>query len=387
MPAPQRQHDLDLIALVVQQPYRFQFTQLLNVLLRLLRRQGVPYDHAFGTVLRFKNSVSLAFPASEIEALEIEAAPHLARAQAASALHDATARKIRITPAFIGLLGISGTLPLHDTDRLAARQWLDGDASQRDLLDVFSNRMIGLFYEAWGKYRVEHGIDTRGHDRLLPLLTALAGWRRAPHHRHRVVAAGPVVPDETIAFYAGLLRTRPVSAATIERVLADYFKVPVRLEQFAGCWDPIPEQRRSTLGSTRPKLGCGAVLGVRLWRHDLLAQLHVGPLAAAQVPAFLPGGDARRALQHMLHLFDVPSLRFAVRLLLAPAYIKRMVLTTNAAPMRLGWNTFLTSTPGVVRDPTFKSMLSPAAQRGDAADCNENNHLVPHLPRGNSHDR
>jgi type VI secretion system protein ImpH len=281
-----------VIAQLLDEPHRFQFAQLINILLVVLRRQGISYDDAFRNVLRFRNSLSLAFPASEVEALEVEAKAPFPWQDGAQAWQGGQARKIRITPAFIGLLGAAGTLPLHDTERLAARLSLDGDPSQHELVDVFSNRMIALFYEAWGKHRVEHGIAVRGHDRLLPMLTALAGVR--PGGAGRQARAGERVKGEIAAYYAGLLGTRPVSAGTVERVLSDHFRVPVRLEQLVGGWHRIPENRRSTLGTAAPILGRGAALGARLWRHDLRARLHIGPLDERQVSEFLPGGRPAR---------------------------------------------------------------------------------------------
>ncbi|GAB3410910.1 type VI secretion system baseplate subunit TssG [Massilia agilis] len=356
MPATKRIHAAGLINLLLDEPQRFQFVQLVNVLLGVLRRHGVPYERAFKEVLRFQNSLSLAFPASEVRMVEIEPRPPLDKRDGARAVQSGQVRKIRVTPAFVGLLGAAGTLPLHDTERVAARQSVDGDASQRELIDLFSNRLIGLFYEAWAKYRVEHGIDVRGEDRLLPMLTALAGARTQPAGR----AAAGEVRAETKAYYAALLGTRPVSAVTVERVLADYFGVPIRLEQFAGAWDLIPENRRSTLGTTNPMLGAGTVLGVRLWRHDLRARLHVGPLDEARLAEFLPGGAARRAMEEMVTLFATPTLQYEIRLLLAPSCIKRMSLSTHSISRRLGWDTFLTGTAGVAQRPEIGAMLRPA---------------------------
>jgi type VI secretion system protein ImpH len=148
-----------------------------------------------------------------------------------------------------------------------------------------------------------------------------------------------------------------VTAGTVERVLSEHFGVPIRLEQFVGAWDPIPENRRSTFGIGGPVLGAGAVLGVRLWRHDLRARLHIGPLDEAQAAQFLPGGAALRELERMTRLFATPALRYEVRLLLSPPCIKRMTLTTRSKPRRLGWETFLTGTPGVTRSPEIGTML------------------------------
>lgn len=352
MQATKRKHAAGVIGLLLDEPQRFAFTQLVSLLLRELRRQGIGYERAFREVLMFRNSLSLSFPASEVQALEVS--PEVQ--DAPGALRRGELKRVYITPAFIGLLGAGGTLPLHDTERIAARKAFDTDSSQRELLDVLANRMIGLFYEAWGKYRVEHGIDVRGEDLLLPMLTALAGRRAG--------AAPPSgrVKQETAAYFSGLLRTRPVSASTVERVLSAYFGVPVRMEQFVGCWDPIPEHRRSTLGVTMPVLGAGAALGVRLWRHDLRVRLHIGPLEEAVAPSFLPGGPALAALKEMTRLFATPAVHYEVRLSLAPACIKRMTLDTHAQPRKLGWGTFLTGTPGVTRCPEIRTALPLAVQ-------------------------
>jgi type VI secretion system protein ImpH len=281
-----RKHEPAVIALLLAEPYRFSFTQLVSILLRVLQRQGIGRERALHTVLSFRNSLSLSFPASEVEALDVEPATQ----DPLGALRLGTLRRVRITPAFIGLLGASGTLPVHDAERIAARKSLGDDASQRELLDVMSTRLIGLFYEASVKYRVEHDLAIGDGDRLLPMMTALAGT--CPP---RAASAGqPVrhVRQDTAACFAGLLRTRPVAAGTVEQVLSSYFNVPVRLEQFVGCWDPIPENRRSTLGVTKPVLGISTALGTRLWRHDICARLHVGPVDEAQARSFLPGGTA-----------------------------------------------------------------------------------------------
>jgi len=102
MHTEKRQHAAGMIEHLRAAPQRYRFAQLLNILVRMLRQQGIPYDQAFGRVLRFRNSLSLAFPASEIESMQVE--PDAA----------AGAPRIHITPAFIGLLGASGALPLNE---------------------------------------------------------------------------------------------------------------------------------------------------------------------------------------------------------------------------------------------------------------------------------
>lgn len=337
MQTTKRQPEPGVIGRLQARPQRFRCFQAINLLLAALRRQGVPYERAMRDVFRFRNSLSLSFPASEIESLDIEHS-------------DAVISKIRLTPAFVGLLGAAGTLPLHDSERLAEQQHSDHDDSQHALIDVFSNRMIGLFYETWGKYRVEHSLRVRDEDRLLPMLLALAGQRND---------GGPA--RQAAAYYAGIVRTRPVAASAIERVLRDHLAIPVRLEQFVGCWDAIPPRRRSTFGSDGPVLGGDAVLGTRVWRHDLRVRLHLGPLDEAQLAKFLPGGRARQELADLVLLFAAPTIAWELKLTLAPPCIRRLTLTAGAAPRRLGWNSFLTSRDGETRDPHATSMLTLSA--------------------------
>jgi type VI secretion system protein ImpH len=148
----------------------------------------------------------------------------------------------------------------------------------------------------------------------------------------------------------------------VERVLGDYFRVPVRLEQFAGAWDPIPETMRSTLGVTDPVLGFGAALGTRLWRHDLRVRLLIGPLRDEQAKAFLPHGAAHAALRDMVSLFAVPSVQYEVRLLLDAPCITPLTLRTKGRDRkRLGWNSFLTGSEGRTDRPEIRSMLSLTA--------------------------
>jgi type VI secretion system protein ImpH len=343
MQTTKRQHGAVLIEPLLAAPYRYQFAQLLNILVRMLRQQGIPYDRAFGQVLRFRNSLSLAFPASEIESMQAEAAD------------GGNTQRIHITPTFIGLLGASGTLPLHDTERAGARANLGEDESWKPFMDLFSNRVVGLFYEAWGKYRVEQSLNTRARDDLLALLSALGGLRPGSFGPSRPYAS---VPAEVAGFYAGLLRTRPVAASTVERVLSEYFGVRVRVEEFVGAWDSLPVKMRSTLGVTDPTLGFGASLGTRTWRNDMRVRLHIGPLDEEMAKAFLPQGRSHAALKEMVGLFAVPSVQYEIRLLLAKPCLKPLTLASKGQDRRrLGLNSFLTVCAGKASRADIRSVL------------------------------
>jgi type VI secretion system protein ImpH len=356
MQAQERLPATGVIHHLFDEPAAYQFRQALRLLLLWLRSQGVTYDDAFKHVLRFQNSVSLGFPASEIEMLKAElmgAAGPIDRAyQATDQCASASAVKkypappvaperITLTPTFIGLLGTSGTLPFHYSERIAAQQLHRKDDSARAFLDILSNRMVGLFFETWGKYRLEASLDTHGADRLRAILTQLGGFKGViGGHR----ASGE---DDVEAYFAAAFRTRPVSAFAVADALSEQFGVPAELEQFVGCWDPLGPHQQTVIGQGSASLGNGATLGKRIWRCDLRIRLNIGPLDTAQRDRCLPHGAIALGMKRMLQRFGMSNIDCEVRLLLKPECVRPATLNANKpAPDRLGWGSFLATGPG-----------------------------------------
>jgi len=320
MPAPQRRPVPGVIARLEAAPYRFQFMQAVRLLLIWLRREGVPPEQALRHILRFRNSLSLSFPASEIESLSFGLADD-------ASPESGTVATIQMTPAFMGLLGANGTLPLHYTEWIAACEHTDRDESIRACLDLFSDRSISLFFRAWIKYRPEHAIDVHGEDPYRPLLLSL-GTRHAAEPR-----------ADAMAFYIGLLRQRPMSAAALGCILPDYFGVPIVIEQFVGGWDDIADARQCRMGGGNATLGHSGALGVRAWRHDLGVMMHVGPLCKADFELFLPGAAGALALESLLALVGIPGLRYAAHVMLRPEDVAPLDLVGGSRPgKRIGWD-------------------------------------------------
>ena len=354
MQATQRHNVSDVIERLGDAPYRFQFVQAVRLLLRRLRAQGIDQDEAFRTILRFQNSLALNFPASEIEQIKFS---YPARADVADPHIDGDddiPLRVTLTPAFFGLLGVHGVLPLHHSERFAALQPRESDASARAFLDVFSNRMVACFYAAWGKYRVEHALDMTGRDTLLPMLGALSGTLPA-----RAAACSEI--DEVAGYYTGLLRTRPISASAVARILSDYFEVPITIEEFVGCWDPIPDKMRTILGAKAAQLGGGFTLGTRKWRSDLRVRLCIGPLHQEALDEFLPNGRGVRALEKMLGALSIPCMQYEARLILRRASVRTLTLRAagQSQGQRLGWSTFIATDTAAVASPEVRFMLRP----------------------------
>ena len=309
---------MDLIARLLAEPQRFDFVQAVRLLLLALGERGIPERRALARHLRFANSLALAFPPSQIEAAAAEPDGY------------------RLTPSFMGLLGAHGALPLHVTERLLALPQ-DGQDAQaaRAFLDMFSTRMLALWYRAWQKYRVEH-LVAAPRDAFLPLLLALAGVPGGG------VFAHDGVPDTALAAFAGLLRRRPVSGAVLGRVLSSHFGVAVRVQEGIGHWDPLAPGEQAVVGANA-LLGRRALLGERSWRPDLRVRVRLGPLDRARYDHFLPGAPGARALRTLLRLFAVPTLAYDVVLVLRQADLGPAQL--DASGRRLGLDSYLLSAP------------------------------------------
>jgi type VI secretion system protein ImpH len=335
---------------LIDEPYRFEFFQAVGLILAFLRENGIGDERAFGQVLRFDSTVQLSFPASEIESLrgggEVDARVDRMLRLAAK---DPSTLRINITPAFIGFLGTCGVLPFHYSERIAAHQKSERNIGARAFMDVFSNRLVGQFYLAWKKYRLEYSGQNNGKDLQLSILLALAG-------RSRIGSPD----DHALAFYSTLFRTRPASAHAISRVLTEHFAVPIKLEECVGSWDEIPVAHRSRLRSAGPRLGLGAALGTRLWRHDRRVRLHIGPLNSENLVQFLPRSEGAVSIGKMLALFDVGPIEFEVRLTLQQKCVHPLTLTTKPSQSTggLGWATFLTSRVDAISQPEVRYMLA-----------------------------
>lgn len=327
------------LARLLQRPQGFELHQAVQLLQRWL--QTLPPQAR--PTLHFCNTLSLAFPASEIASLHGTAADGAGPAPDAP---PAELGRIEITPTFLGLLGVGGVLPYAYSELLSAHETLQRDSAARAFLDLFQHRVVTLFHAAWLRHRLPLQAHARdpGRERALSLLGL---GHPALHERLQPQAGG--VGDAALAYHAGTLQRRCTSAATLQALLADYLGVPVRIDAFAGRWCALEPQTLSRLGTANAALGVDALLGARAWQRNLRLRVCLGPLDAAQQQRFLPGRSGALALRELLTLLSGPSLEYELRLCLRAAAVSPTRLqpdrgNTGFAP-RLGWNTFLLTRP------------------------------------------
>jgi type VI secretion system protein ImpH len=311
------------------EPWTFEFFQAVHLLERLQANRstiggfGDPRQEA----VRLTTATGVSFPASEIQGLDVRDG------------------QPRMAVNFLGLTGPQGTLPLTYSLYVAERARA-GDNAMKEFFGIFDHRVLSLFFRAWEKTHVGNAQGDPTRDWLTRHLLDLVGLG-GDALRGRMPFA-----DDVLLFYTGLLGLPTRPAAGLEQMLADFFGVPVTIEQFVGAWYPLERATQSELGdesSASSQLGLGAVAGDEIWDRQSRARIRVGPLTRRQYDDFLPGGSAYEPLRAMARLYTNDSIDFEIQLVLARDDVPPCQLGA-AAPLPLSWMTWLSTAP-LARDP------------------------------------
>ncbi|MGD2152999.1 MAG: type VI secretion system baseplate subunit TssG [Gemmatimonadales bacterium] len=317
----------ELLAELAEQPRSFSFFQAVRLLGRLFheRAQVGGFGDPDGEVARFTVAPSIAFPASEIQDMQLR-----------------PGEPAQMTVNFMGLTGPLGVLPhcytLQVADRVAAR-----DRALKDFLDIFHHRIISLFYRAWERSRFTVTYERVKKDRITEHLLDLIGLGLSSYQNRMAVA------DEVLLFYSGLLAPERRSAIGLEQLLEDYFQVPVEVEQFVGGWYPLSTETQTsvgdeTIGSTQ--LGLGAVVGDEIWDQQARVRIKIGPLTREQYDRFLPTGSAYQPLRDLTRFYCEDRFDFEVQLVMAGDEVPGFIIGADEeAALPLGWSTWIRTVP------------------------------------------
>ena len=227
---------------LLAEPWAFEFFQAVRLLeARAPDRAPVgEFADPRAEVVRFRTATSMAFPASEIAALDA------ARGRGRPTGDDGELH---------GADGAAGDAPAG-VHRVSGR----ARASRRSCHEGFprhvrSPRAVAVLQRvgAWarGRARLRHrqladapSAGPRG------IGTAVGLANRLPMARWR-----------SLLFYAGLLGLPTRPAVALEQLVADYFGVPVRVEQFVGGWYPLEPRHAMRARETTParRLSLGLV--------------------------------------------------------------------------------------------------------------------------------
>jgi type VI secretion system protein ImpH len=308
-----------------EQPHSFGFFQAVRLLERLYpdRAHVGGFDDPAREVVRFGVPPTLAFPASEIQELS---------------LRDDEPCVMRVN--FMGLTGPQGVLP-HVYTLLAQERLRSRDRAVVEFLDLFHHRLISLFYQAWRKYRFTVAAEENGPDGLRDHLLDLIGLG-IDSSRNRLP-----LPDDALAFRAGLLIAQPRSASSLQQLLEDFFEVGAEVEQFVGGWYTLAEPDRCAVGEEDDpanELGA-AVVGEEIWDAQARIRVRLGPLRRAQYDTFLPGGRGHRELAALVRFFSHDQFDVELQLVLAADDVPGVRLGDDS--LQLGWSSWIRCAPRV----------------------------------------
>ncbi|MGB9178258.1 MAG: type VI secretion system baseplate subunit TssG [Pyrinomonadaceae bacterium] len=334
MVAQSGREDTPLAQVLLDEPYRFDFFQAVRLLERIyperasVGREGNPLQE----VIRFRSLAKLGFPPSELYDIK--------RAGGTQARPEPGASPLEMFIAFMGLTGPQGVLPTHYTELLMERARYK-DTAMWEFFDLFTHRMVSLFYRAWEKHRFPVAYERGEHDRFTEYLFNLIGMGTGGLRGER---AG--VPDQALVFYGGLVLQQPHSASAVESILSDYFGAPARMEQFTGQWLKLEAQDWTRIGAANNHLGISTVAGTRVWDTQSKFRMKFGPLTLKQFTAFLPTGSAYGPATKLLRYLVGTEFDFDIQLTLKAKEVPSAILTTRARrkPM-LGWTTWLKTRP------------------------------------------
>lgn len=233
----------------------------------------------------------------------------------------------RLGVRFFGLLGSHGPMPLHLTEYVRERLRYRNDPTLARFLDIFHHRLLSLFYSAWAQSQPAVQHDRPGDDRF-------GGWVGATFGLGTEGRSQGHLSETARLFQAGLLGSRSRHPEGLTKILAQFFKVPVRIETYIAHWMVIDATERSHLGHARNRpernasapsapnvLGRSVTAGHKLRDRQFKFRVALGPLTLAQYRNFLPGGTAWLQLCDWVRQYTGLDLLWDVQLCLARAEV------------------------------------------------------------------
>jgi len=288
-------------------------------------------------VLRFKTRTSFSFPNNEIFSI-------------VSAAEKSSTIPWEMQVNFLSLAGSIGVLPYHYTE-LILQRLKQKDESLIQFLDIFNHRTISLFYQAGTKYSLPIEYERKKLNNNLKkgssvssqaLLSMIGLGTQGLTDRLQV-------KDESLLFYSGLLTQKIRTSSGLKQILADYFDLPVRIQEFVGQWQElIPDIRTRIASKLEPKgqnasLARSAMLGARGWIAQGKIRILLGPLNKEQFYRFAPGTKALAAMNDMVQLYLGLEHDYEFVIEVKRADLPNKITLNKKAPPILRWNTWLST--------------------------------------------
>lgn len=317
-------HALEILEALARKPYDFDFFQAVRRLECLnpdkprLGTAPRPVDEP----VRLAQEPSLTFAPSSLASYKPGDADHPAR----------------LAVNFFGMFGPNGPLPLHLTEYARDRARNSADPTFARFVDLFHHRMLSLFYRAWANSQPTVNFDRPGEDKFAIYVGSLFGLAM-PSFRER-----DEFPDLAKLHYAGQLSCQTKSADGLKAMIAGFFGMPTRIEQFVGQWLELPEPFRCRMGQSREvsTLGESVTVGSRTWEAQGKFRVVIGPVGYSDYESLLPGRQGLRRLVALVRNYIGHELGWDLNLILKKEEVPALQL---GGKERLGWTTWLAGHP------------------------------------------
>ncbi|MBE0434413.1 MAG: type VI secretion system baseplate subunit TssG [Methylomicrobium sp.] len=243
-------------------------------------------------------------------------------------------RPARLMQRFFGLFGPNGPMPLHITEYVRSREHNFHDHTLARFADIFHHRMIALFYRAKADTEPAFSFDRPGEDRFADYVGALAGIG------DEALQDRDAMPDLAKFHYIGHLANQAKNADGLIAILADFYKLPVRLDEFIGEWLQIETEDLTRLGESTQtgRLGESVVLGSRVWSCQHKFRILFGPLTLTEYVSLLPSGQRLEKLIAIVRNYSGFEFDWDVNLILKSDEVPMSQLDGGT---RLGWTSWL----------------------------------------------
>ena len=289
-------------------PQRYELLQALRLIHYEINKSEVPIE------VRYRASLSLAYPLAEIESMKL-----IAQDSMSGIGNEIQVRQIEVYPTIIGLTGPLSALPSMYTDHLAGRVNHNKDKAAPAFLDLFNHRLTDLSVQASWFYNLplQYELNNKKDSYLLSL-RALA---RQPKKLTAI--------DSLIA-YAGMVAPGRLTADQLAHVLANFLDSKVSVQQFVPEWFDLPISEQTALGGQHAALGLSAFCGARAVQFDSKITIIFHQLDADRYIRLLPAGDMYHVIIDFIRKWCGVTLAVEMQLELDKQYIQPLSLAEQS---------------------------------------------------------
>ena len=231
---------------------------------------------------------------------------------------------------WLGLTGPMGALPAHLTEFATYERRYAKSRPFGRFLDLLANRMLQLFYRAWGDSQPVVQADRPEDDRFAGYIAALTGATEG-------VGEHAAFPARARLHYAALFASKR-SASAIEDALGHLLNQPMRVLEYQPRWRDIDPGDQTRLGSSFATLGVDTMAGRRVLVASDAFRVVIRANSFAEYEAVMPSSPRFRIASEALDAFAPSHLEWDIMVEMEERHARPARLDGR---VRLGWTSWL----------------------------------------------